>query len=97
MELMKEVSFIFDIHIPNPEVFCKVFKENRNCIAVAESNKFSPRKKHIAIKYHHFQSFFQNKIIQICCIDTQEQAANVFTKPLDGALFTYLRRKLSGW
>ena len=97
MELMKEVSFIFDKHIPKPEVFCKVSEENCNCIAVAESNKFSPRKKHIAIKYHHFQSFVQNKIIQICCIDTREQAAKNSTKPLDGALFTYLRRKLYGW
>ena len=23
MELMKEVSFVFNIHLPNPEVFCK--------------------------------------------------------------------------
>ena len=97
MELMKEVSFIFDKHIPKPEVFCKVSEENRNCIAVAESNKSSPRKKHIAIKHHHFQSFVQNKILQICCIDTREQAAKNSTKPLDGALFTYLRRKLYGW
>ena len=78
MELMKEVSFIFDIHIPKPEFFCKVFEENRNCIAVAESNKFSPRTKHIAIKYHHFQSFVKNKIIQICCIGKREQAAKTF-------------------
>ena len=25
VEFMKEVSFIFDIHLPNPEVFCKLF------------------------------------------------------------------------
>ena len=52
--LMKEVSFIFDIHLPKPEVFCKVFKDNRSCIDGAESNKFSLRTKHITIKYHHF-------------------------------------------
>ena len=97
MELMKEVSFIFDIHIPKTEVFCKVFEENLNCISVAESNKFSPRTKHIAIKHHHFQSFVQNKIIQICCIDTREQTADIFTKSLDRALFINLPRKLSGW
>ena len=34
---MKEVSFIFDIHIQNPEVLCKLFKNNQVCIAVAES------------------------------------------------------------
>ena len=28
MAMMKEVSFIFDIRIPNPEVFCKVLEDN---------------------------------------------------------------------
>ena len=28
MELMKEVSFYYYFHLPNPEVFCKVFKDN---------------------------------------------------------------------
>ena len=65
MELMKEVSFIFNIHIPKPEVFFEVFEENCNCFTTAESTKFSPRTEHIAIKYHHFQSFVQNKIIHI--------------------------------
>ena len=63
MVLVKEVSSVFDIHIPNPEVFCKLFEDNQICIAIAESNKFSPGTKHIAIKYHHFWSFIQKKII----------------------------------
>ena len=33
MGLMKEVCFIFDIHLPNPEVF-KVFEDNQNFIVV---------------------------------------------------------------
>ena len=53
MELMREVYFIFDICLPNSEVFCKVFKDNKSCIAVAESNKLSPRTNHISIKCHH--------------------------------------------
>ena len=91
--LMKEVSFIFETHLPKPEVFCKVFEDIQSCIAVAESNRFSPRTKHIAIKYHHFQCFVQKKIIEILYIDTREQTAEVFTKPLDEALFIYIRRK----
>ena len=39
MALMKEVSFIFDIRPPNPEVFCKVFEDNQSCIDVEESKK----------------------------------------------------------
>ena len=36
MELMKEVYFIFDIYLPNTEVFYRVFKDNQICIDVAE-------------------------------------------------------------
>ena len=51
---MKELSFIFDVHLPNPEFFFKVFEENQSCIVIAESKKFSLRTKHMDIKYHHF-------------------------------------------
>ena len=68
---MKEVSFIFDINLPKSEVFCKLFKDNQSWIVVAESNRFSLRKKPITIKYHHLRSFIQKEIIRICYIDTR--------------------------
>ena len=36
MALMNKVHFILDIHLPNT-VFCKLFKDNQSCIAVAYS------------------------------------------------------------
>ena len=71
MELMKEVSFIFDIHHPKPEFFCKVFKYNQSCIAVAESEKLSPGKKSL-LSIIISRAFTQKKIIWICYIDTRE-------------------------
>ena len=32
MALMKELSFIFDVHLPKPEVFCKLFKDNQRLL-----------------------------------------------------------------
>ena len=90
MALMKEVFFILDIHLPKSEVICELFEDNQSCIAVAESKKFPPRKKYIAIKYHNFQSFIQNNIIQICYTDTREQKADIFTNPLNEFLFVYI-------
>ena len=37
MALMTEVYFIFNMHLPKPELFLKVFKDNQSCIAVTES------------------------------------------------------------
>ena len=53
MTFMKELSFIFDIHLPNPEVFCKLFEDNQSCISMAESIFFPPVTKKIDIKYHY--------------------------------------------
>ena len=80
MALMKEVYFILNIHVANPEEFFKAFKYNQSCISVAKSKIISPRTKNIAIKHHHFQSFVQKKIIQICYINTGEQTMEIFTK-----------------
>ena len=81
------------MHLPKPEVVCKVFEDNQNCIAVADPKKLSTRAKNIAINYHHFQSFAQNNIIWIGYIDTKEQTSGIYTKPLDEALLIYPRRK----
>ena len=91
MAFMKKVSFIFDIHLPNPELFCIVFEDNQSFISGAKSNKLLPRTKNIVIKYYHFQSFVQKNIIWICYNYIREQRANVFIKPLDEELFIYLR------
>ena len=97
MELVNGEYFIFDVNLPKPKVFCKVFGDNQIFISVSESSRLSPIEKHIAIKYHHLQSLVQKKIIPICYIDTQEKTAEIITKPLDQSLFIYLRRKISGW
>ena len=97
MEVTKEIPFIFDINLPNIEVFFKVFKDNQSCITVAESNKISLRTKRITSKYHHFLSFVQKKSIQICYNNTREQKSDIFTNPHDEALLIYLQRKLSVW
>ena len=55
--------------------------------------KNSPRKKHIALKYHRFRRFVIDNIVEILPIDTKEKIADIFTKPLDKALFLYLRKK----
>jgi len=97
MNLLVEVSCIFDINLPKPQVHCKVFEDNRSAITIAEAGKFTPRTKHIALKYHHFRRYVKEKVIKLYPISTHEQTADIFTKPLDDKTFLYLRKKLNGW
>ena len=52
--------------------------------------------KNIALKYHHFRRYVKDKTIEIFPINTTEQIADIFTKPLDEAAYIYLRKELNG-
>ena len=97
MTLLAEISKTFKINEKKPIISCKVFEDNESAIAIAKSTKFTPRTKHIAIKYHHFRHFVNTGKISIFLIDTKEQIADSFTKPLNEQMFKYLRKKLIGW
>ena len=97
MTLMSEIDKVFPIGFKKPKIHCKVWEDNESCISIAKNQKFSPRTKHIAIKWHHFRSFVNSSSVSIHSIDTKEQTADIFTKPLDHSLFEYLRHKLCGW
>ena len=97
MTLLQEIDKIFSINTNKARFHCKVFEDNNSCISLAKSEKFSPRTKHIALKYHHFRRFILDNTVEIFPIDTREQLADIFTKPLDEDLFLYLRGKQSGW
>ena len=97
MNLMKEISTFLPVQSSTPEIKCTTWEDNHSCIKVAESPKFTPRTKHIALKYHHFRQFVHNKMVVIKRIVTREQMADIFTKPIDEKQFAYLRKKLIGW
>ncbi len=97
MQLLKDIDEVFPLHLPKPKIRCKVYEDNNGCIVLAKGEKFSPRTKHIAIKYHHFRSHVKEGTVEILAIDTREQTADIFTKPLDESLFVHLRMKLCGW
>jgi hypothetical protein len=51
---IKEVNCIFYLPDPLTDFCIMVFEDNLSSISMAESLKFTPHTKHIAIKYHHF-------------------------------------------
>jgi hypothetical protein len=53
------------------------------------------RTKHIAIRYHFLRDHQQKGDIEIAYINTKDQLADIFTKPLDEQSFTKLRHELN--
>jgi hypothetical protein len=78
-------------------VYCKVFEDNSGAFEMARSPKMRPRTKHLNIKYHHFPEEVDAGNITIHQVDTAEQWADIFTKPLGHLLFRKFRYKIMGW
>ena len=71
VSLIDELGGVFDLHVDTPNFVVKVWEDNQSCIAMAESTKFSPRTKHIALKYHHFKQFQDSGRIKVQYVNTQ--------------------------
>ena len=98
LQLLEELtSFSVRLAAVVPEIKCKVFKDNVGALELAKAPKLRPRTKHIGIQYHHFREYVANKKIRISHVSTNEQVADIATKPLPKGQFQYLRQKLNGW
>lgn len=95
--LLSEIAPMFGVVQAPPNMKCTLFEDNDGCLQLARAPRMNPRTKYIGLKYHHFRSYVQNKLVQIEPIDTTEQLADMLTKPLEAPQFTKLRKGLLGW
>ena len=64
---------------------------------MANGIKFSPRTKHIALKYHHFRSHVKSRRVVIHYRPTEGQLADILTKPLSNESFFTIRYMMGVW
>ena len=55
---------------------------------------FHDKSKHIEIKYHYIKDMVQRGAVKLYYVATDEQIADVLTKPLARVKFEYFRKKL---
>jgi hypothetical protein len=56
-----------------------------------------PRAKHLNIKYHHFREEVRKGTVSIYHKGTEDQIADIFTKPLPETSFVKFRERMMGW
>jgi hypothetical protein len=80
-------------------IHCELFEDNSGALAIAKLPKVRPRTKHINNKYFHFveHTTKEASFYSFHKIDTVEQPADLFTKPLPIDLFVKHRMKIQGW
>jgi hypothetical protein len=95
MSLIKEIRDKgFHVYSTEPIVHCQAFEDNSGALEIAKLPKLRPRTKHINVTYHHFREHVRKGTIQIYPIGTNDQIADIFTKPLPQNLFLKHRNKL---
>jgi hypothetical protein len=71
-----------------------IFCDNNGAIALAKNAVYHPRTKHIDIQYHFIHEKMQTHEITNIRVDTTENIADIFTKPLPRPKFESLASKL---
>ena len=68
--------------------------DNQNCVKLLENPVFHDRSKHIEIKYHNIRDMVQRGAVKLQYVVTEEQIADVLTKPLARLKYEYFRERL---
>ena len=59
-----------------------LFGDNQGAIALAKNPVFHQRSKHIDIKFHFIRSHIENGNVKLMYISSEENLADIFTKPV---------------
>ena len=71
-----------------------IFCDNKSAIALSKNHVFHKRTKHIDTSFHFIRELVNNKEICLEFCRSEDQLANIFTKPLANDTFRYLRSYL---
>ena len=69
--------------------------DNTSAINLAKNPIQHSRSKHIDIKHHFTKDHVQKEDIELSFVNTKDQIANIFTKPLVEDHFCYIKNLLN--
>ena len=79
------------------QLHCKVFEDNSGALEMARNPKMRPRTKHINVLYHWFISYIKDRSVKVYPVSSENQCADLWTKPLAHKLFVKHRKKILSW
>src|SRR3954464_15917548 len=88
---MKQTLKYYGINLKQVPLFC----DNESAIKIANNQVQHSKTKHIEIRHHFLRDHVMKKDIDIVDFNTEEQLADIFTKPLDEKRFCMLQCELN--
>ena len=86
-QLMNELGF----NVIKPMI---VYSDNQSAIAMSNNDVHHNRTKHIDIRHHFIRDIIKQGNVTLDWISTQDQVADILTKPLVSTLFEKLRNQI---
>ena len=95
IQLLKEVvEHKIDATLLPTTIHCKAFEDNSGALEMAKVPKMRPRTKHLNNVYHHFRESVHNNEVTLIAVRSDEQLADILTKPLPDTLFQRFRDQI---
>ncbi|KAK6146445.1 hypothetical protein DH2020_020314 [Rehmannia glutinosa] len=87
---MKQTLADYKCSFENVPIFC----DNISAINIAQNPVHHNRTKHIEIRHHFLRDCVSKRKIEISFVPSQDQLADIFTKPLTSETFASIRARL---
>ena len=68
--------------------------DNTSAINISKNPVQHSRTKHIDICHDFIHDLVENQVVSLNYVSTENQLADLFTKPLDGSRFDYLKNAI---
>ena len=87
---MQQTLKDFGLNISKSPIYC----DNTSAINLSKNTTQHARTKHIDIRHHFLRDNISREVITLDFINSENQIADILTKPLNESTFTKLRREL---
>jgi len=71
-----------------------IYCDNNSTIKLSKNNVLHERSKHIDVEFHSLRDLTKDEVIDLIYCGSEDQVADIFTKPLKLAAFQKLRKLL---
>eukprot|EP00957_Ditylum_brightwellii_P179813 13697468-Ditylum_brightwellii.AAC.1 len=98
MSLLEELKKRgFSTYSSTPYIYYKDFEDNSGALELDCMPKLQPRTKHINQVFHHFRKHVRQGLIHIYLVSTEDQLADMLTKPVPKNVFVLHCNRLMKW